>query len=211
MQAKAPSLSPVLLATAAIAAGDPATGIALRATLPADMAGDEILILDALIAAATPPGTPGRTASVEGMIEAAAAPAPASARGRRQSAATLAAAMSPTLSPASRARLASYDLGKADAPPARLMALDLASEARLKGETVLAALAIANTAGAQGPVIADRVRIVRALLQAGMGEEASAFAVEGLVIQQGYASPPPPVKPAAAKPASAKPALRPKV
>ena len=40
---------------------------------------------------------------------------------------------------------------------------------------------------------------------------ASAFAVEGLVIQQGYASPPPPVKPAAARPASANPVLRPKV
>ena len=60
------------------------------------------------------------------------------------------------------------------------MALDLAADSGLKGETALVALAIAETGGASGPAVADRVRIVHALNHVGLSANAQAFVVEGL-------------------------------
>lgn len=98
-----------------------------------------------------------------------------------QSAAIILAALGAPMDPEARAEFAKFDVGKAVAPPARLAALDRAAEAGLKGETALLALSIAQDAGAGGPAPADRARIVRALLKAGLDAAARDFAVEGLM------------------------------
>ena len=112
-----------------------------------------------------------------------------------------------------RNQLAQLDTGKLEAPAARLFALDLAAGDQLKAESILSALAILNASGAQGPKLNDRVRLVRGLGLAGLGPDATALAMEGIVLSQGFASPPTvPAKPAAkpkAKP-KPKPAAKPK-
>ena len=89
------------------------------------------------------------------------------------------------MSSASSAQFADFQLGRADAAPARLMALDMAAEAGLKGQTALLALQIAHAGGAEGPAPVDRCWIIRALNRAGLKTDAQAFAVEGLKALQG--------------------------
>ena len=69
------------------------------------------------------------------------------------------------------------------------------------------ALSTAALLGANGPNVADRLSVVRALQRAGMADEASAFAIEGMVLMQGYSAPPLAPKPVA-KPSPAKPAAK---
>ena len=51
----------------------------------------------------------------------------------------------------------------------------------MRGDTALLALSAAAAGGADGPVSADRARIIGALGQRGLEADAQAFAVEGLL------------------------------
>jgi len=102
------------------------------------------------------------------------------ARARLQATAAIAAALAGELSDVDRAQLGGFELGRSEAPAARLMALNMAAEAGLKGETALLALQIIQGAGAAGPAPVDRYWIVRALERVGLKTDAQAFAVEGL-------------------------------
>ena len=63
----------------------------------------------------------------------------------------------------------------------RNLALDQAADQKLMGEAALLALWTCAEAGAAGPAIGDRVRIVRALHAVGLDADARAFALEGLI------------------------------
>lgn len=202
--AQVPLADPVLLATAAVVAGDPDTALQIRQMIPADRISEAVLTLDALIGAATPASAPEKAAAITKHVQSGLAPVSDGVKARRQGAAALNAALIEPLPAPVRAGLAQFSLPKHEAAPSRLMALDLAADAGLKGETVLAVLAIAHNAGANGANLSDRLRLVRALSRVGMIDEASAFAVEGMVLMQGYSTPPAPAK-TPAKP-SAKPA-----
>jgi len=116
-----------------------------------------------------------------GALIQAAGDADSKARGRLQSAALLAAALSPQLAPDDRARLAGFALAGGKAPAGRSLAIDDAAGRKLMGQTALLVLWTAAEAGAAGPGVADRAQIVRALAQVGLEADARAFAVEGLV------------------------------
>ena len=128
--------------------------------------------------AATPAGAISRliAAAAEGV----AAGADPKARARLQGAALLIAALTPELSGADRTALAGFAVPEGKGPVGRSLALDAAGEGRRMGEAALLALWISADAGAAGPGLGDRVRIVRALARAGLNAEARMFALEGL-------------------------------
>ena len=181
--AKSPLTAPVQLATAALAAGDLATAQAVRAGMVSDnLAGAspiDLAILDASLAVA---GNRPDAQTLDRLAERGAVAA-APARSRAQGAAAIFSALQGPMSAQARGEFVGFDLGRG-APPARLMALDLAAEAQAKGETGLIALSIAEAGGAAGPDPADRARIERALVKAGMAKEARAVALEGLIALQ---------------------------
>lgn len=185
-KANAPVTAPVLLATAAVVTGDVETGLALRQSLPAGMATDEVLVLDALLTLAKGPTDPDRDAVLERLSRSTRMMPGQGTLSRRQSAVLLTAALTAQVPPAVRTQLARLDTGKLDTSAARLFALDLAADQQLKAETILSALAILNTSGSQGPRLNERVRIVRSLGLVGLGPDATALAMEGLIIAQGY-------------------------
>ena len=125
-------------------------------------------------------GQPVREAVVQAMIEAAGAPEP-KARARGQAAAALALALSGPLTSDTRAELAALTLPEGRAPVGRSLALEAAGEQKLMGEAALLALWTCAEAGASGPALGDRVRIVRALHLAGLETDARAIALEGLL------------------------------
>jgi hypothetical protein len=130
------------------------------------------------IAGAIQSGLP-QAEAVSALI-AAAAEASAASRGRLQGAALLSAALLPELQGPDRARIAGFGAMEGRSAPGRLLAMDAAVEARRSGETALLALWTSAEAGAAGPGLADRVRIVRALARTGLVSEARTFALEGL-------------------------------
>lgn len=161
--------SPSPAVAVAIRGGDIAPPTWDLATLGADVGG--------LAAAAAA----GETLSPDGLSALiAAAEADAKSRTRLQSAALLLAALAPSLTPADRSRLAGFTVPEGKAPAARSLALADAAGRKLQGETAMLALWTATEAGAAGPGIADRARLVHALAQAGLEADARAFAVEGL-------------------------------
>ncbi len=111
---------------------------------------------------------------------AAAAEADAKTRARLQGAALLVAALTPELSGADRTLLAGFAVPDGKGPVGRSLALDAAGQGKRMGETALLALWTCADAGAAGPALGDRVRIVRALASAGLLADARAFALEGL-------------------------------
>lgn len=169
-------------ATAAVAAGDLSGAQALRARLTADATPvNELALLDALIAAAS--GKPDGP-TLDRLVERGAV-SDAKVRGKMQNAAILLAALGAPMGPQARGEFAKFtgaEAGKASV--ARGLALDLAADAKLMGETALLAMWISADAGAGGPAVGDRARIVRALRAAGLDEDARAFAVEGLLAQR---------------------------
>lgn len=173
---------PLQAAMAAVAAGDVGGAQALRAGLVADTVPvNDLALLDALISAAS--GRPDGP-TLDRLIERGSL-GEAKVRGRMQNAAIVFAALGAPMSPQARgefAKFAGAESGKATV--ARGLALDLAGEAKLPGETALLALWISADAGAAGPATGDRARIVRALRGAGLEEDARAFAVEGLLAQR---------------------------
>lgn len=118
-------------------------------------------------------------AGVSALI-AVAAEADPKTRGRLQGAALLLAALSKDLPGPDRVSIATFAVPEGKSSAGRNMALEAASDAGRMGETALLALWISADAGASGPALADRVRIVRALSRAGLVEEARLYALEGL-------------------------------
>ncbi len=207
-KANAPTAAPVLLATAALMTGDVETGSQIRQSLPTDMASDEILLLDAMLTLAKGPTDPDRQAVLARLAAATQSLPGQGLLARRQTAALLTAALTAHIAAPVRNQLAQLDTGRLEAPAARLFALDLAAGDQLQAESILSALAILNASGAQGPKLNDRVRLVRGLGLAGLGPDATALAMEGIVLSQGFASPPSATTKPAIKPL-AKPKPRP--
>jgi hypothetical protein len=177
--AGAPLQDPVLMARAAVAAGDVASARAIRGrlmgdTIPGAGAAD-LAILDALIAAAS-----GK-ADNQVLSNLITRGASGGAKSPAQPAAALLSSLGGTLDADARAQFAAFDLGKPAASAARLQVLEDAAAAKRKGEAGLLALSIATESGAAGPAPVDRARIARALNQAGLTADARAIVVEGLL------------------------------
>ncbi|WP_297513278.1 hypothetical protein [uncultured Caulobacter sp.] len=177
--AGAPLQDPVLLARAAVAAGDVASAQAIRGRMvqdrvpgasPADLA-----ILDALIAAAS-----GKVDN-QALGNLVARGAASGARSPAQMAAGLLSSLGGTLDADARAQFANFDLGRPAASAARVQLIDDAAGAKRKGEAGLLALSIALDAGPAGPQPVDRARIARGLNRAGLTADARAIVVEGLL------------------------------
>src|SRR5690606_27706104 len=98
-----------------------------------------------------------------------------------QGAALLTAALSGPLGPDHRGRSAAFSVAEGKAPAGRNLALADAAGEKLMGEAAMLALWTSAEAGAAGPALGDRVRIVRALQTVGLEAEARAFALEGLL------------------------------
>jgi hypothetical protein len=181
-RADAPLEDPVLLARAALAAGDLATAQAIRAKLTGDTVPgattQDLALLDATLAAAE-----GRKDAqvLDGLIERG---VQGGAKSPAQPAALILAAFGAPMDGEARARFATFDPGKSAASAGRLTVLDDAAAAGRQGEAALLALSIAADAGPAGPGPVDRARLVRALLKAGLEADARAFAVEGLLALQ---------------------------
>jgi hypothetical protein len=177
--AGAPLRDPVLMARAAVAAGDVASARTIRGHLVQDSipgAGPaELAILDALIAAAS--------GKVDNQVlgNLVARGASGGAKSPAQPAAVLLASLGGAMDPDARAQFASFDLGKPAASSARVILLEDAGAAKRRGEVGLLALSIALDAGAAGPQPVDRARIARALNRAGLAADARAIVVEGLL------------------------------
>jgi hypothetical protein len=158
----------LLLARASLAAGDPATARTLRLMI-AEAPTVDLALLDGAIAAA---GGRVDPQVLDALVERGGAGSlPA------QAGALILAGLGGTVGPAARAELAGFATPRGAALPGRLLALDLAAQAGLKGETALLALSI------DAVTAADRARAVKALAQAGLNDDARALAVEGLIAQ----------------------------
>lgn len=119
----------------------------------------------------------------EGGISAligAAADADGKSRARLQSAALLIAALANDLPGPDRAKLATFTAPEGKAPAGRSLAMAAAADTKRMGEAALLALWTCAEAGADGPALADRVRIVHTLSRVGLVDDARAFALEGL-------------------------------
>jgi hypothetical protein len=162
---------PAPAVAAALAAADPA---APTWTLPAGD-GDIPLLAGALAA-----GQPAPAGALERLMEAA-SKADAKTRAAAQGAALLTAALSGPLGPDHRGRAAAFAVAEGKAPAGRNLALEDAAREKLIGETAMLALWTSADAGAAGPAVGDRIRIVRALQAVGLEAEARAFALEGLL------------------------------
>ena len=177
-----PLQDPVLMARAAVAAGDVASAQAIRGRLVQDSipgaSAADLAMLDALIAAA-PDGEKG--GKVDNQVLDNLVSRGVSGGSKAQGAAALLASLGGTLGLDARAQFAGFDLGKPVASPARLIVLEDAAAAKRKGEAGLLALSIALDAGATGPIPVDRARIARALNHAGLSADARAIVVEGLL------------------------------
>ena len=175
----APLQDPVLMARAALAAGDVATAQTIRGRLVQDSipgaSTADLAVLDALIAAAS--------GKVDNQVlgNLVSRGATGGARSPAQAAAVLLSALGGTMDPDARAQFANFDLGRPAASAARIQLLEDAGAARRKGEAGLLALSIAAEAGAAGPQPVDRARIARALNRAGLAADARAIVVEGLL------------------------------
>lgn len=174
--------SPVHAAMAALAAGDLASAQTQRGALTAEgIPANDLALLDALIAAAS--GKPDGP-TLDRLIERGTV-SDAKSVGKMQNAAILLSALGGAMTPHARGEFAKFtgaEPGKATV--AKGLALDLAGAAKLQGETALLALWMSADAGAAGPPVGDRARIIRALKAAGLEEDARAFAVEGLLAQR---------------------------
>jgi hypothetical protein len=177
--AGAPLQDPVLMARAALAAGDVASARTIRGHLVQDSipgaSAADLAILDALIAAAS--------GKVDNQVLGAlvARGASGGSKSPAQAAAVLLASLGGTLDADARAQFATFDLGKPVASAARTLLVEDAGAAKRKGEAGLLALSIALDAGATGPLPVDRARIARALNRAGLAADARAIVVEGLL------------------------------
>ncbi len=178
----APLRDPVLFARAALAAGDLATAQLIRSRLTQDQIPGatitDLALLDATISAAS--GKPD-SQTLDRLVERG---AQNGAKSPAQPAALLLAALGGAMSPEARGQFANFDVGRSAGSAARLVLIDDAAAAGLKGETALLALSVATEAGGAGPAPADRARIARGLARVGLMADARAVVVEGLLILQ---------------------------
>ncbi len=179
--ANAPLQNPVQLATASLAAGDLPTAKAIRASLTGDAIpgadATDLAVLDACIAAASG-AADGPT--LDRLVERGAGPDPKAAA-RAQAAAAFVLALGWPIDGQSRAAFIDFVLGNGAATPARLLLLDAAADAGVRGDAALLALLAAEPGGANGPGPADRARLIRDLDHVGLKTDAQAFAIEGLL------------------------------
>jgi hypothetical protein len=182
----APLHDPVLFAMAAAVAGDTATADAVRGKIEQDKApgpgipsigAHDLALLDALIAE----GSGRRAGPVLDRLAERGGVGDPKLRAKAQGAALLLAAAGQPLSPEAKAELAAFDVPPAKASPTRLTLLSADGAHRLRGETALLALAIAEQQPT-GPSLADRAAIVQALHEAGLEDEARAVAIESLLV-----------------------------
>ena len=174
------ALSKALNLDLATAQAAPAVAAAASGKAPADPVFD-VSAVDGLtggLASALQSGLPPE-GGVSALI-AAAAEADAKSRARAQAAALLIAALSSDLPAADRAKVAAFVTPEGKAPAGRNLALEAAGSGQRMGESALLALWTCADAGAAGPALGDRVRIVSALSRAGLTADARAFALEGL-------------------------------
>jgi len=170
---------PVLLARAALAAGDAASARALRAKVPADAVPVlDLALLDAMLAAEAGQADPALLSRLATLG------AEGGARSPAQPATLLLAALGGALDAETRGRVAGFEIARSAAAPARIVVLNAAAMAGRKGETALMALSVAAEAGAAGPSAADRATLARALLAAGLVTDARAVVIEGLLALQ---------------------------
>jgi len=106
--------------------------------------------------------------------------ADAKTKPRLQAAALLVAALANDLPGPDRARISAFTVAEGKAPAGRSLALEAAADGKRMGEAALLALWTCADAGAAGPALADRVRIVRVLSRVGLANEARLFVLEGL-------------------------------
>jgi len=118
-------------------------------------------------------------AGISSVIAAAEA-ADAKTRARLEGAALIVVAFHATPVGLDRTRLAHFSVAEGRSPAGRNLALANASEGKRMGEVALLALWICADAGAAGPAVADRARIIGALMRVGLVEDARRFALEGL-------------------------------
>jgi len=157
----------------------PAVAVALERPQAPPAPGDALLA-DAISLARS--GQPD-AATLERLIARAASADP-KARAKAQNAALIFAALGAPASAQARGELAAFTGAEAKASPSRMLAMELAAESRLMGETAMLALWTSAEAGAAGPPTGDRARVIRALKAVGLDEDARAYAVEGLAAQQ---------------------------
>jgi hypothetical protein len=181
-KAQAPLRDPVLFARAALVAGDLPTAQLIRSRLTQDQIPGatitDLALLDAMISAGS--GRPD-SQTLDRLVERGAQNGPKSPA---QPAALLLASLGGAMSPEARGQFANFDVGRAAGSTARLVLIDDAAAAGLKGETALLALSVATEAGAAGPSPADRARIARGLARVGLVADARAVVVEGLLALQ---------------------------
>nr|MEA2797627.1 hypothetical protein [Phenylobacterium sp.] len=156
---------------AALSAADPAPPV----FDPAGAAPEVAPLADALAK-----GEPIRDVLLGALTEAAGSTDP-KARARGQVGLLLAAAVSGSATPEVRGQIAALGVPEGKAPVGRGIALEMAAEQKLMGEAALLSLWTCAEAGAAGPAIGDRVRIVRALHAVGLDADARAMAFEGLL------------------------------
>lgn len=175
-RAGGPLQDPVLLARAAVAAGDVESAQAIRGRLTQDVipgaTATDLAILDALISAGS-----GKVDNqvLSNLVSRGSNGKPA------QTAAVLLSSLGGTMDADTRTQFASFDLGRPAASAARVQLLEDAAGAKRKGEAALLALSLALDAGANGPAPVDRARIAHALNRAGLSVDARAVVVEGLL------------------------------
>lgn len=160
---------PAPAVAAALTGGDPPPPFFDTAAIDAQIGG---------LAQAVVEGLPSEPA-VSALIAAAAEAEPKS-RAKLQSAALLVAALANDLPMEDRARISGFTLAEGKGPAGRSLALEAAADGKRVGEAALLALWTAAEAGAAGPAVADRVRIVRVLSRIGLANEARLFVLEGL-------------------------------
>ena len=102
-------------------------------------------------------------------------------RARGQAALLLGLALSGPLTADTRGQIAALSAPEGKGPVGRDLALESAGEGKLMGEAAMLSLWTCAEAGAAGPALGDRVRIVRALHVVGLEVDARAFALEGLL------------------------------
>jgi hypothetical protein len=167
-----------------LAAAKPAPQVAAALAGPADpapLALDPAAVSPDLAVLAEPiaRGEPIRDPVLAALVEQAASTDP-KARAHAQAALLLAAALRGPLGPDLRGQIAALPQPEGKAPVGRALALEAAGQQRLMGEAAALSLWTLADAGAAGPALGDRVRIVRALHLAGLEADARAIAFEGL-------------------------------
>ena len=160
----------------------PAVAAALSSADPAPLAfdltafaADLSSLAQALIAAG-----PVDDATFTAMFQLAASSDP-KPRARGQIAALMVVSLGGPLTAQTRGLIAGLATPEGKGPVGRDLALDAAAAQKLPGEVAMLVLWTCADAGAVGPAMGDRIRMVRALHAVGLDADARAFALEGLL------------------------------